>query len=597
MDSTTVIGVDLGTTNTAVAFANLEGEEKAADFPIAQLVAPGNVEPRPTLPSFLYLPSQHELPAGSLSLPWDESAAFAIGTFARDDGSKVPDRLISSAKSWLCQEEADRRGPILPWKAPGDVSRQSPVEASANYLSHIASAWQSETSTAFAAQEIILTVPASFDAVARELTVEAARLAGIKDLLLLEEPQAAFYAWLEAAGDGWRQQVGLGERILVCDIGGGTTDLTLIVVSEQDGDLQLERIAVGDHILLGGDNMDLSLAVMVQNRLKEAGTRLDSWQLRVLTHECRKAKEKLLSGAAETATLTVAGRGSRLIGGAIGAELTAADVEETLVDGFFPHCLPGDATLQRRRMGLSELGLPYEADPAITRHLARFLRLHRPKGEELFQPTAVLFNGGVLKSPVLQARVAEVLNSWLADEGSPPVKLLAGTDLELAVARGAARYGLVRRGTGIRIRGGTSRSYYIGVEVAMPAVPGMAPPVKAVCVAPFGMEEGTEESLPGQEFGLVVGEPVEFPFLASTTRAQDRVGDSFEDWEDEGIEPLTAVSASLEAERGEPGTLVPVTLHARVTEIGTLELWCHERDGEGRWKLEFQVRESPQGVA
>lgn len=596
MSEATVIGIDLGTTNCAVAWADQTGQ---GDFPIPQLTHPGMVEPRNTLPSFLYLPGPHELPAGSTALPWEKEPARVVGWLAREQGAKVPHRVVSSAKSWLSHEGVDRRASILPWGSPDEVPRCSPVEASAGYLRHIQEAWDSQNpDRPLAEQEIVLTVPASFDAVARELTAEAARSAGLKNLTLLEEPQAAFYSWLDGVGEGWREQVSVGDRILVCDIGGGTTDFSLIVVTEEDGDLALERVAVGDHILLGGDNMDLTLAATVQQRLKAQGTKLDAWQMQVLTHGCRVGKEQLLQEEAdESWPVTIPGRGSSLIGGSLRAELKRSEVETVLVDGFFPTCRPSEAALRGRRTGLTELGLPFEADPAVTRHLARFLSAHRgavpgQKDWTFLHPTAILFNGGVLKAPVLRRRLTQVLDSWLQAEGSPPIKTLEGADLDLAVSRGASRYGLVRRGQGIRIRGGTSRAYYIGVEVARPAIPGLPPPIKAVCVAPFGMEEGTAADLPGREFGLVVGHPVEFRFLGSTTRREDPVGETLEDWE-EDVEELTSMGTTLQTE-AQPGTIVPVRLQSRVTEVGTLELWCLERDGEGRWKLEFEVREKPE---
>ncbi|MGE0493370.1 MAG: Hsp70 family protein [Vulcanimicrobiota bacterium] len=578
---TWVIGIDLGTTNTTLAYAEPaeeEGEEYTQEvFEIPQLVAPNTVEGRTSLPSFLYLPSEHEVGAGSLSLPWDEVALHAVGTYARDEGVKVPDHLISSAKSWLSQEGVDRKGKILPWKAPEDVEQQSPVEASTNYLRHLADSWKWKHKDApLPDQEVVLTVPASFDAVARELTAEAARAAGLANITLLEEPQAAFYAWLDKAGEDWRSQVGKGDLVLVCDIGGGTTDLSLIKVYEEEGDLALERVAVGEHILLGGDNMDLTLAVSVRARLKKEGTKLDSWQFQVLTHGCRAAKEALLGGSDEdTFQVTIPGRGSKLIGGALQVDIERDEVEKLLMEGFFPEVEADERPAQKTRVGLTELGLPYEADPAITRHLAGFLK-------EEYEPTAILFNGGVFKATQLRDRLVDVVNSWVEE----PVKVLEGTDLDLAVARGAVRYGLVKKGHGIRIRGGLSRSYYIGVEVAMPAVPGMEPPIKAVCVAPKGMEEGSELDVPDQEFGLVLGEDVEFPFLASSEA--DEVGTVHEDWEDEEIEELAKVGATLKGDGG----VVPVRLQTVATEIGTLELYCVERDGEGRWKLEFEVRES-----
>lgn len=584
---THIIGIDLGTTNCALAFCE-KPEEGAEEIPlqeifeVPQLVGPGQFETRPTLPSFLFLPGQHQFGGGDLSLPWDEVVDFAVGTFARDEGVKVPDQLVSSAKSWLSQEGVDRRGAVLPWKGSEEVKKLSPLEVSTRYLQHLAEAWRFKNpGSDLGEQEVVLTVPASFDAVARELTADAARRAGLGNLTLLEEPQAAFYAWLERTGENWRDQVKKGDLVLVCDLGGGTSDFSLIRVFEEEGDLALERVAVGDHILLGGDNMDLTLAFVVSQRLKKEGTKLDPWQFQVLTHGCRQAKEELLSADSEEETfqVSIAGRGSSLIGGSVQVEITREEVESVLLDGFFPIVEPGERPQKKRRVGLTEMGLPYESDPAITRHLAGFLK-------EEHQPTAILFNGGVFKADRMRERVLEVINLWL----ETPVRELAGADLDLAVARGAARYGLARGGKGIRIRGGLPRSYYIGVEVAMPAVPGFEPPLKAICVAPKGMEEGTSIDIPGQELGLVLGEEVEFPFLASMEA--DEPGVVHEDWEDEDlIEQLSTVGATLEAEEDETDEVVPVTLQAVATEIGTLELYCVQQGGEGRWRLEFEVRD------
>lgn len=594
-----VVGIDLGTTNTALNYVDTTAKEGPRDFAIPQVVAQGAVEERPLLPSFLYLPGPGEQPKGSLKLAWDKERDYAVGEFARNFGSQVPTRLASSAKSWLCHPGVDRRSAVLPWKAPEDGRKVSPVEASTRYLKHLAEAWdqviaQDVANQRLRKQDIVLTVPASFDAVARELTVEAAKAAGLDHVTLLEEPQAAFYAWLEATKDQWREQVKVGDVILVCDVGGGTTDLTLIGVGEEAGNLVLTRLAVGDHILLGGDNMDLTLAHHVAAGLAAKGTKLDAGQMHALWHSCRAAKELLFANPKLAGTpATILGRGSKVIGGTIQAELTRKDVEKVLVEGFFPHCELNAEPARQRAAGLQELGLPYASDPAITRHLAQFIsrnaEVFGKKKKSSPIPSAVLFNGGVFKAGPLQERLIGVLNSWAKSAGAGEVKVLPGTHLDLAVARGAAYYGMVRRGQGVRIRGGTARSYYIGVETSMPAVPGALPPIKALCVVPFGMEEGTEADVPGQEFGLIVGEPAQFRFLGSSTRRGDRVGTVIDEWEEQ-IAELTPVSATLEA-AGKEGKTVPVHLHSKVTEVGTLELWCISRDGKQKWKLEYNVRE------
>jgi molecular chaperone DnaK (HSP70) len=594
-----IIGIDLGTTNSVVAYTEIRPLGASAPvihtFKIPQLVGPGSVGPSEVLPSFVLLPGPHDVPPDALSLPWDEKADKAVGQFARDRGAEIPHRLISSAKSWLCHSGVDRNKPILPWEAPEDQKRLSPVEASAAILSHIKDAWDhvmaaQDPALRMEAQEVFLTVPASFDVVARNLTVQAAEMAGLDRVTLLEEPQAAFYAWIGESGDRWREQVRVGDLILVVDVGGGTTDFSLIRVSESQGDLTLERVAVGDHLLVGGDNMDLTLAYTLSAKTASKGAKLTAFQMRGLCQGCRTAKEQLLKEEGEDVyPLTVLGRGSGLIGGAIRTELTRQEVQEILVNGFFPACEKGAQPQAQRKVGMRELGLVYASDPGITRHLAWFLAQSAPQtSSEATQafPTAVLFNGGVMKAERLKRRLMEVLSSWGPEEDQVSLREIQSEDLDLAVARGAAYYGLVRRGKGIRIKGGLSRSYYVAVETAMPAVPGLPALRKALCVAGFGMEEGTETLVGEREFGVVVGEPVVFDFLGSRSR-HDAAGTVIEDWEDE-IEEITTVEAVLE---GEPGSVVPVSLQSRVTEVGTLELWCISKQDERRFKLEFNVRE------
>ncbi|MCS7168807.1 MAG: Hsp70 family protein [Gemmatales bacterium] len=604
------IGIDLGTTNCALAWIDTATDELTENFAveclaIPQVVRPGGVEERWLLPSFLYLPMPGELPAGSLQLPWDAHRDYAVGEFARQQGALIPTRLVSSAKSWLVHPGVDRRSPILPWQAPEGVRRVSPVEASSRYLQHLIEAWNYKQTTRypgqrFEEQDVVLTVPASFDASARELTVEAARAAGIERLTLLEEPQAAFYSWLHSHAD-WRKQVRVGDVILVCDVGGGTTDFTLIAVGEEAGNLILERVAVGDHILLGGDNMDLALAHHVQQKFARQGIRLDFGQFRQLAQACRLAKEKLFTDSQLTSyPVTVLGRGSRVVGGTLTSELSQDELRQVLLEGFFPIVDFADEPRRGASLGLQEIGLPYATDAAITRHLASFLRRHQPALSERCQaagrksaafPTAVLFNGGVFKAPPLVARLVEVLNHWAQSLGAPPVRMLHGTDLDLAVARGAACYGLVRRGRGIRIRGGIARAYYIGVAVNLPAVPGMPPPIKAICVAPFGMEEGTEADVPGHEFGLVVGQPVQFRFFGSSTRRKDSIGTVLEYWDENELQELDPLEVTLQAP-DQRGQIIPVHLHSHVTPVGTLELWCLGCEPQHRWKLEFNVRQN-----
>jgi hypothetical protein len=605
------IGIDLGTTHSALSYVDLQASDgektRHGVLAIPQLTAPGTVEELPLLPSFLYLPHADELAPGDLSLPWqqsDEEQGSAAGEMARSRGATTPIRLVSSAKSWLSHPGVDRRGALLPNDAPEEVTRVSPLAASTRYLSHLRQAWeQAYPDAPFGEQAVTVTIPASFDPGARELTADAARAAGYTNLTLLEEPQAALYSWIQGSEGRWRKDVKPGDIILVVDVGGGTSDFSLIAVLERDGVLEPHRIAVGDHILLGGDNMDLALAHLVARKLAANGTQLDAWQMRALTYGCRSAKEKLLADATvETWPIVVPSRGSKLIGGSIRTELTRDEVTTFILDGFFPAVDAAARPAVRTRAGLTQLGLPYAQDAAVTRHLAAFLARQVGATSELegyagkqsaeasfLHPTAVLFNGGVFKSDLLAQRIMSTLNDWLYMEGSEAARMLAGADLDLAVARGAAYYSYVRRGSGVRIRGGTARSYYVAIESSMPAIPGMEPPIQALCVAPFGMEEGSEIELPNQEFGLVVGEPVQFRFFGSSVRRQDQIGDLLDFWGADELIEMNEIEANLSPEGRVAGDVVQVRLHAMATESGTLELQAVANDGQ-RWKVEFDVR-------
>ncbi|MEO8372265.1 MAG: Hsp70 family protein [Candidatus Solibacter sp.] len=602
-----VIGIDLGTTNSGAAYAEIRPDAdpfapaNVQLLPVQQLTNPGEVREEDLLPSFMYLPGTSDFPAGSLALPWDESRSFVVGRLAQKRGVENAGRLVSSAKSWLSHSAVDRTSPLLPFRAPEGVEKISPVEASRRYLEHLREAWDAEMPDApFTDQQVLVTVPASFDAVARELTLDAAKQAGYQNITLLEEPQAAFYAWLERHPD-WRERVAVGDLILVVDIGGGTTDFTLIAVTEANGELSLNRVAVGEHILLGGDNVDLALAGVVAHRLAEKGAKLDSRQHQALWANCRVAKEKLLEPGSKVkeTPVTILGKGTGLVGGTIKATLQSADIEQVLSQGFLPTVASTEMPAQQRRTGLQELGLPYAADPAITRHLARFLRQMAASTEHgevrrgpsgLACPTHVLFNGGVLNAKLVRERILETLNAWLTEENLPPVKPLSGEDLMHAVSRGAAYYGLARTGRGVRIRGGVPRTYYVGVESAMPSIPGFPAPIKALAVVPFGMEEGTDIRIAAREFGLVVGQPAEFRFFTSATRKNDEPGDLIEDFGD-ALEELSPMEVSFEP--GAAAEVVPVSFESVVTETGMLQLWCVARDAR-RWKLEFNVRERVQ---
>ena len=425
MSAQYVIGIDLGTTNSVLAFAPLDADQPRLELlPRPQLVAAATAESRSMLPSFLYLAAPHEAAGGSLDLPWAAGRDYAVGEFARRQAAEMPDRTVAAAKSWLCHSRVDRRQPILPWNAPADVPKVSPVAAAQRYLEHLVGAWEAAHPEApIAEQRVVLTVPASFDASARELTREAALAAGLPaELVLLEEPQAAVYAWLAAAGERWRRRLATGDTLLVCDVGGGTTDLTLVGAAEEQGELILRRIAVGNHLLVGGDNMDLALAHHVAGRFAEKGVQLDPWQSVALWHSCRAAKETLLApDGPESHSISVLGRGRKVIGGTVSITVDRHDVSDLLVDGFFPHCRPTDRPQRQQASGFREIGLPFEADTAVTRHLAAFLQAHGEEPGEPVRPTHVLFNGGVFKAEALKGRLLEVLGEWFKGQSCAAV--------------------------------------------------------------------------------------------------------------------------------------------------------------------------------
>ena len=595
-----VVGIDLGTTHSAIAHADGPAGRIVVD-PIPQLVAAGEIAPRSLLPSALYLAGAELAPA-ALRLPWDAAAAVptrVVGELARAQGALVPGRLVTSAKSWLAHARVDRLASILPW-GEGDpaLAKVSPVAASTAFLQHLVGALRASASIDAREADVILGVPASFDEVARQLTLRAAADAGLAPTLL-EEPQAAFYAWLADHLHDWRAHLAVGDEILVCDLGGGTTDFTLIRVTGEDGDRPvLERYAIGDHLLLGGDNMDLALARRCESRLRPDG-RLEPAQFAALVQACRVAKEKLLDDAAAPGargawTVTVATRGARLIGGALHDEVSRAEAEALLLDGFFP-LVGADATPARGRSALMELGLPYASDPAVTRHLAAFLRAHDAR------PTALLWNGGVTKSPAIRARVLAALEGWL---GRAP-RTLPDAQPDLAVARGAAYYGLARRGEGVRIGGGSPRAYYVGVDTAA-VTPGQ---ITVLCVAPRGLMEGERVSIAEHSSAMtepleaLTNRPVRFRLFSSSELNGDLAGDLLTVPADSLAEqePLYTV---LRFARSSQDVALKVALEVCLSELGALEIDCvalgtgHESD---RWRLAFDLRarvaEAPSGPA
>ncbi len=585
-----LIGIDLGTTNSAVAYVDLEKRPAGtiAHFRVPQLVAAGEVATRDLLPSFLYLPGSHDLPAGSTALPWDANSQVAVGEFARNHGSKIPGRLVTSAKSWLCHAGVDRTAPLLPWSAPPDVHRVSPVDASTRYLKHLVDAWNaSHPQHPLQKQMVVLTVPASFDDMARTLTVEAAKKAGIENLTLLEEPQAAFYCWLATHSPQDAARLRPGDVSLVVDVGGGTTDFSLIQATEDRGEFGFLRQAVGDHLLLGGDNMDLALAKFVESKMPSAG-KLDAIQYGLLTQACRQAKEALLApNPPADYTVTVMGRGRTVVGGSLSSKLSLADIGAALMDGFFPFVFAESEPQRGGRVGLHEMGLPYVSDPGITRHLASFLRKHLGKAGVPAAPRAILFNGGVFTPESLRSRVVDVLRKWFDQPGQPWQPLvLSNPSLDWAVAWGAAHFAHLKHSGGKRIGGGIARSYYLAVggETREPGH------LNLLCVVPQRLEEGHEIVLDQPELELALGQPVQFPLFSSTVRGFDKPGDLLQAAPNQLLQ-LPPLHTILRGGKRSGTKTIPVTLAARITEIGTLELYCVAKDGQNRWRLEFNTRD------
>ncbi len=626
------IGIDLGTTNSVVAYAPLPTEGPRSEprlelLPIPQLIGPGEIESRWSLPSFLYLPRESELDALRFPLV-DDPEQGVVGHYARAEAAENPQRVVVAAKSWLCHGRVGRTEAVLPWQSPPEISKVSAFDCTRRFLSHLVASWhEAHPDAPISEQSVVLTVPASFDPAARDLTRQAAVEAGLPEhFVLLEEPQAAVYRWLAAHTETWRESLTAGDVLLVVDVGGGTTDLTLVTVDQEAGEFQLRRLAVGNHLLLGGDNMDLAVAHHVSERLRGEGHDLDPWQSVSLWHACRDAKEMLLrEDGPKEQTISVLGRGSSLIGGTISTTLSSDEIRQLIVDGFFPVCRVTDRPERQLSSGFQDIGLPYEADPAITKQVAAFLIDHaatgtdadRPAGAEAasaprgktphplprnaggerteeagwdrhLSPSHLLFNGGVFRSATLQGRMREVIESWCS---SPPTVLGGETDLDSAVAIGAAYYGWSKQAGGIRIRGGTARSYYIGIETAGLAIPGAPRPLRALCVASQGMEEGTEAAVPGEEVGLVVGAPGRFRFFSSTVRPEDTVGTKLGRWSDGELVESEPIELTLTRESAGEEPFVPVRFVSRVTELGMFELWCHHTRGEEQWKMEFNVRD------
>ena len=592
-----VVGIDLGTTNCAMCYVDAEQQDWTVEtFPIAQWVDIGQSEQRDTLPSFHYQRTAEEQ-SGDQRLPWeDPSPGYCVGVLARDAGTRMPGRRAASAKSWLSHEGVDRTAKLLPWHGDPDATRLSPVEVSSRYLLHLRDAWDDvHPEHQLRDQDVVITLPASFDEVARELTVSAARSAGLSRVFLIEEPQAAFYAWISRQGDDWHSRVSAGQLILVCDIGGGTTDLTLIRVRTAGDDadrVQFHRVAVGKHLMLGGDNMDLAVAKLAEAKIAESsGEALLPAQWDRLVQVSRAAKEAMLAEQRpETYTIHLPAEGSRLVGGSVQVELSAAEIDAVLMDGFFPR-VPLDAIPESGESGFQEFGLPYAADAAITRHLASFLNQHRRTGiddqdtDAADRPDLVLFNGGALASPVVQNRIIDSVAQWFCDPAdgdheSWKPEVLASPRLDLAVAHGAAYYAMVRRGQGVRIAANLGRSYYIQVQ---------SDPPRGMCLIPADAEAGQSFRTEDNPLQLRTGMPAQFPLWVSSTRLADQVGEVITIDRRE-LSPLPPICTALMSSKRKRNESIGVVIESELSEIGTVGLFCLDPDSNERWKLQFDIR-------
>ena len=644
-DKRYVVGIDLGTTNSAVSYVDLstlspkEKKRPIKMFKIPQLTGAGEFTSVPVLPSFLYIPGDYDISRKSLKHPWKREKDQFSGVFARDHGASVPSRLVSSAKSWLCHARADRQAKILPWGADG-VEKISPVETTAEFLRHIKKAWNHfvrDEDLFLENQFTVITVPASFDEEAREFTLEAARAAGLgNSVTLLEEPLAAFYAWLIRHEHDWQNFVKPEDLILVCDVGGGTTDFTLITLKDSQGSPRFERLAVGDHLILGGDNIDLALARYVESKFKKnSGLSGDKWK--TLCHKCRSAKERILEKGEKRVRITLKGEGSSLIAGTLAADLTRDAVENILCNGFFPDVTPETDVRRKKGKAMAEFGLPYEQEPAITRHIGWFLEKHR---QDVFSalgkppiPDLILFNGGSLKPSLLQDRIRSAIRSWfaMADETLPGV--LENAEPDLSVALGASYYGLVKQGTGVRVGSGSPRSYYIGIAADDKNSASIAPPCKtesgdntvtdassiynasflgsndhgesgaggqagnsarALCVVERGLDEGSTIVLPEMSFEVLTNQPVGFDMFSSSFRSGDKSGDVVV--VDDTLTAMTQLQTVIRFGKQGEKRSIPVTIEPEYTELGTLAMWCRSSISPHRWKLQFQLRDI-QGLA
>ena len=579
------IGIDLGTTHSAVYYSEVSSEQttsKIKQLNIPQFTAAGRIDELPLLPSFVYFPHQTEFLDSDLQLPWGKATSI-VGQLARELGAKSSGRLVQSAKSWLCHSQISAEEAVLPIDALEEVEKVSPAKITQVLLTHLVNTWNTSFPNApIADQDVVITVPASFDPAARVITEQAAEKVGLR-ARLIEEPLAAFYAWLSDQS-AWADNLRVDEHILVVDVGGGTTDLSLIQAVEKDGELGLERIAVGRHILLGGDNMDMALTYHLAGQLAQNGTNLETWQITGLTQACREAKERLLSNPdLSDVSVVVPSRGRSLFKKSIKATLAQTDLQSLLIDGFFPESTFGEQVKKIARSGFSAINLNYESDPAITRHISEFL------AQQDVKPTKVLLNGGVFNGELIRTTLEARLKHLLGDVN---LTMLTPSHLDYAVAKGATYYAQVQAQGGVKVKSGLSANYYIGVASPMPAIPGMAPPVDAICVAPFGLEEGSDEQMLPNEFSLIVGESVNFRFFQSKHNDVETVGKVISSFSLGVLNELNPLSIRLDAGHYQAGDMVRVYLTAQVTELGLLLLQAHDTNSDLSWTIEFQVREA-----
>jgi len=601
-----VIGIDLGTTNSAVSFADLQSNDDDGAsiikiFNVPQLTGPGEFSRSPVLPSFLYIPGEYDISKSAISIPWKTESDNFSGAFARDHGSKVPARLVSSAKSWLCHSGVDRHARILPWGAGDEVYKVSPVGAVGEYLKHIRKAWnffQEDDEDLFLENQfVVITVPASFDEVARDLTMEAAHMAGYKHVTLLEEPLAAFYSWLIRHEKKWQEFIKPGELILVCDVGGGTTDFTLISLRDVEGSPRFERIAVGDHLILGGDNIDLVLAGKVEGKTGKNRVKLSRDRWKRLCHQCRQAKENILNNQSPSEKIVMMGEGRSLIAGTISVELERKELETVLFDEFFPFVDSKRSFDGEEDKSISEFGLPFEQVTAITAHLVHFLDNHRDDVNKCLNkdpfPDLIMFNGGSLKADMVQSRLQQTIGRWFHGENCDSAELpriLDNPNPDLAVALGASYYGLVKSGKGVRVGSGSPRSYYLGVAKKEGDTSGESghKGKEAICLVERGLDEGSSIELEGRQFEVLANQPVGFDLFSSTYRSGDRCGDVLEI--DDTFTSLPPVRTMITFGKKGKKAAIPVRIEAEYTETGSISLWCRSLISGHRWQLRFQLR-------